>query len=240
MEKKQTIPADPYTLLRSRIVELELLPGALLSENSLGTQLGTGRAPVRQALARLSGEGCVETLPQRGTRVSLISIERARQALFLRTVLEQSVLRQLCASGLTGQQLTTLQESMDRQRTLLENRDVPALLREDDELHRSFFRFAGRLTAWEAAAAMDADLKRLRCLRLHTYNYKQAAMAWFDSWADGITEHRMLFDALRKQDAEAAALLCGLHLGRVEHDALELRRIYPQYFTAEALADTAP
>ncbi len=225
---------DPYTLLRRKIVELNLLPGAFISENCMGSQLHTGRAQIRQALACLSSEGCVEVFPQRGVQISLISMERARQALFLRTTLEQDVLRQLCTIGLSDRHFQLLEESLSRQRALLESRSVSDLLREDDFMHRLFFEFADRLTGWEASCAMDVDLLRLRCLSLMTYNCKQASMTYFDGWADGITEHRMLFDYLKVRDTEAAVLLCKLHLERAERDGLSLQRIYPQYFAAVA------
>ena len=69
-----------YQRLRGQIIDFTLLPGELLSENALAAQMQTSRTPVREAIARLASEHCVEVFPQRGTQVSRISMELVRQA----------------------------------------------------------------------------------------------------------------------------------------------------------------
>lgn len=225
--------ADPYAVLRHRIIMFELLPGELLSEHRLAAQLGTSRTPVRRALDRLAGEGCVEVFPQRGTQVSRISLARLHQAVFLRTALEQEVLRTLCAQGLGGAQAAQVEGCIARQRQYLAARADADLLAEDLAMHRLFFCFCGREPAWATLAALDCDLLRVGFLQLRTYSYQAAPMAALDSWENRLTEHRMLLGALCSRDAAAATLLGEAHLAHVERGAAELRRIYPQYFSGE-------
>ena len=68
-----------YQRLRGQIIDFTLLPGELLSENALAAQMQTSRTPVREAIARLASEHCVEVFPQRGTQVSRISMELVRR-----------------------------------------------------------------------------------------------------------------------------------------------------------------
>ena len=53
----------------------ELAPGAPLDEVSLSERFGLSRSPIREALARLSSEGLVVTLPSRSTVVTPIDFE---------------------------------------------------------------------------------------------------------------------------------------------------------------------
>lgn len=69
-----------YELLKNQVLNLELKPGEMLSENSLAAQMHAGRPLVRDALAQLTEEGYVVVYPQRGTEVSLLSQSRIRQA----------------------------------------------------------------------------------------------------------------------------------------------------------------
>lgn len=225
--------ASAYDILRQRIIEFELLPGEFLSENSLASMLGVSRTPVREALSRLTEEGCVEVFPQRGTQVSRISIERIRQAVFLRSVLEQSVLEALCGSGLSREQFELLEQSLGRQRTYFAGQDSSALLNEDTHMHRLFYRFCGREAAWDAFAALNCDMMRIRFLQIRTFSYRRVPMAAVDSWENRLTEHRMMLDALRRRDAEAVGLLSNAHLAHITRNAQDLRRIYPQYFVHE-------
>lgn len=56
--------------LRARIVDGTFAPGELLpAEPRIASEYGVGRDTVRDAIAVLRGEGIVETIPSRGTRV---------------------------------------------------------------------------------------------------------------------------------------------------------------------------
>lgn len=222
-----------YSLLRQKIIEFELLPGEFLSENNLATQLGVSRTPVREALSRLTREGCVEVFPQRGTQVSRISMDRIRQAVFLRGTLEQSVLEQLCETGLTEEQFALLQQSLQRQREFYAAQQSSELLNEDTHMHQLFYRFCGREAAWDAFITINCDMMRIRFLQIRTFSYRRVPMSPVDSWVNRLTEHRMMLDALSKRDAEAVGLLSNAHLAHIERNAYDLRRIYPQYFLEE-------
>ena len=117
-----------YQRLRQQIIDFTLLPGEFLSENTLATQMHTSRTPVREAIARLACEHCVEVFPQRGTQVSRISMELVRQAVFFRMVLEREVLEQLCKPGLSDQQLEELEQSLALQREYYKKQMSTALL----------------------------------------------------------------------------------------------------------------
>ncbi len=63
MMRKRTgtelIAGDVFQKLRSKILTLEMKPGARLVEDEICTLLQAGRTPVREALLRLEGEGLV-------------------------------------------------------------------------------------------------------------------------------------------------------------------------------------
>ncbi len=224
-----TGPDDAYRYLRRRIIDFTLLPGEFLSENALAAQMGTSRATVREAIARLAEEGCVEVFPQRGTQVNRISINRLRHAVFLRTVLEESVLRQLCDTGLTDAQFKALEDSLKKQRAYYAAQASTELLDEDTHMHRLFYEYCGREHAWNSFSIINCDMMRIRQLQIMTYSYKVQMVA-VASWENTLTEHRMMLDCLRRQDAEAITVLCHQHLGFITRDADHLRRLYPQYF----------
>ena len=147
-----------YERLRRRIILFDLLPGEALSENGLAADLGVSRTPIRDALARLQDEGCIQVFPQRGTKVSHISLERVRQAVFLTKVLEQDALAALCAAGLNEEQIQKARDSLARQRRLYDAQQFEELLWEDCRLHEMFFEFCGRSLAWTAIRTIDSDL----------------------------------------------------------------------------------
>lgn len=220
-----------YRQLRRQIIDFTLLPGELISENTLAAQMHTSRTPVREAIARLACEHCVEVFPQRGTQVSRISMPMMHQAAFLRLVLEREVVERLCHTGLTPAQLEELEQSLARQRALYADRQSYELLEEDVRMHSLFYQYDGRERAGDALTAINCDMLRIRYLQIATYSYGTNVVS-VRSWENHLTEHRLILDALRRRDYEALRFTVQQHILSVEQEGDHLRRIYPQYFCA--------
>ena len=63
-----------YEHLRDMILRLELAPGTRIDETDIVNRLEVSRTPVREALVRLSSEGLVTILPNRGAQVSPLDV----------------------------------------------------------------------------------------------------------------------------------------------------------------------
>lgn len=107
---------EAYAALEERIVTLELLPGASLSEHELCQEIGLGRTPVREALQRLAREGLVAILPRKGIRVTATDPGRQLMVLEVRRALERllSVKAAQHASNDERVAFTTIANGMDR------------------------------------------------------------------------------------------------------------------------------
>jgi DNA-binding GntR family transcriptional regulator len=81
---KATLASAAYLQLRREIINGDLLPGSKLKTRDLAERLDVGLTPIREALSRLSSEGLVRQLDQRGFSVApideagLIDLTRAR------------------------------------------------------------------------------------------------------------------------------------------------------------------
>jgi DNA-binding GntR family transcriptional regulator len=87
-------------VLRRRIVSLRLPPGTRLDEDQLIADLGVGRTPLREAVARLRHEGLVVVLPRRATIVAPLDLADLHQLIEARIVIETDVARR--AAGRIG------------------------------------------------------------------------------------------------------------------------------------------
>lgn len=63
-----------YEDIRSRILDCAIVPGTVVSERALASELGHGIAATRSALGRLSSEGLVTSLPRVGYQVAPITL----------------------------------------------------------------------------------------------------------------------------------------------------------------------
>jgi GntR family transcriptional regulator, rspAB operon transcriptional repressor len=77
-----------YSELKRQIQNLELVPGAHLSESGIAAQFGVSASPVRDALGRLSQEGLLTVKRGQGYTVASLTIGGITEICDLRYVLE--------------------------------------------------------------------------------------------------------------------------------------------------------
>jgi DNA-binding GntR family transcriptional regulator len=103
-----------YERIRALILDGDVLPGARLGQVELAEQLGISRTPVREALGRLTGEGLVEFLPNRGFRAAGLVLDQVVRRLEVRLLLEPGIAR-LSAERRTSDHLTELDAAIARE-----------------------------------------------------------------------------------------------------------------------------
>ena len=102
-----------YEALKALIISGELGPGSDLDENELVHRFAVSRTPVREALIRLSMEGLVSMLPNRGARVSNLNFTDITDHLEIMDILTPSVCY-LAALRRTPADLEAIKEQVDR------------------------------------------------------------------------------------------------------------------------------
>ncbi|RYD21139.1 MAG: GntR family transcriptional regulator, partial [Spirochaetia bacterium] len=95
LDRSRQVALQVHEILRERILNVQLVPGTVLSRASLQLEFGVSQTPVRDALMRLQEESLVDVYPQYATVVAKIDVDHARQAQFLRLSIELEAVRRL-------------------------------------------------------------------------------------------------------------------------------------------------
>ena len=193
-----------YAVLRRRIRELSLAPGAPLRKEEIALELGVSRAPVSEAISRLAEEGLIDVFPQHGSFVALIRAADVRESLFLRTALEVEAMRRL-APAADAAVLARLDENIARQTAALAAGNLEAFYDLDEALHAAMFGAIESPRALRLLDASRAPLDRVRRLALPESGRPEQTLA----------EHRALVEAIRSGDGEYAAAAMRAHLAMV-------------------------
>ena len=90
-----------YERLKDAILSNRLKPGSKLGHQLLAEMLGVSRTPVRESLERLSQEGYVTHVANRGYFVAEIDSREVRDLYQTREALEVYALKQVLARGIT-------------------------------------------------------------------------------------------------------------------------------------------
>jgi DNA-binding GntR family transcriptional regulator len=206
-----------YGVLRQRIRDLELPPGAALRKEDLTVEFGVSRAPISEAIARLAEEGLVDVFPQHGSFVAEIRAQDVREGLFIRMGLETHAMR--TAATMRGPELMArLDENIAAQAAALEVADLDRFYGLDEELHDLVFSLIGHPRARRFLDSARAQLDRVRRLALPQDGRAEATLR----------EHRGLVEALRVGDADFAAAAMRAHLNSVARSVEDqLLRVSP-------------
>jgi DNA-binding GntR family transcriptional regulator len=193
-----------YEVLRRRIRELTLQPGAPLRKEEIALELGVSRAPVSEAIARLAEEGLIDVFPQHGSFVATIRAADVRESLFIRAALEVEAMRRL-APVADAATLSALDDNIAAQGRALESGNLEEFYDLDEALHAAIFGALQAPRAVRLLEAARAPLDRIRRLALPESGRPEQTLS----------EHRALVDALRTRDGESAAAAMRAHLAQV-------------------------
>ncbi|MDK9710158.1 GntR family transcriptional regulator [Acidaminobacter sp.] len=217
--EKTTVGEYVYDLLKMNIVRMKLEPGNRISENEISELLGVSRTPVREAFIKLSREGLLYILPQRGTYIAKIDLDQVEEARFIREVLESAVLK-IVTQGISDEFLDRLDANLEEQQKCLVTRDLSKYFELDEAFHRIIFESVNKLRTWIVIDQVNTQYKRVRIL---SYT--------FDNMINSLIEqHAQLVEAIRLKNDEKAQLVIGNHIRKLIHEQADLKARYPKYF----------
>ncbi|WP_217145582.1 GntR family transcriptional regulator, partial [Streptomyces sp. AC627_RSS907] len=130
-------------VLREAITVGQLPAGQKLTEAGVAAQLGTSRAPVREALRQLEQEGLVISYPYRGTEVLGVSQEEIENVLVpVRVSLEKFAFRK-AMPRLTDADYAHLESLVRNMAAAAEAADAASLADEDIRFHEAVVTLSG-------------------------------------------------------------------------------------------------
>lgn len=209
-----------YQILKRNIMELRLKPGSPLKKEKISRQLQVSVTPVREAFAKLAEEDLVDILPQNGTFVSHINIDKIIQAQFMRESLELAVIKIACEMDFPKDKLFKLQTIVKMQEILAEEENLIQLFELDNQFHRLVFDACNKKYVWEVLQQASIHIDRIRVLSLTTsFNRKEI-----------IADHQKIIDAIKDKNLELAERVVKEHTNRIKFDIEELKEKYSDYF----------
>ena len=197
LERPMNLRETVLNQIRTAIVTGELAEGELVSAPTLGQLLGVSATPVREAMMDLAREGLVETVKNKGFRITTMSEKDLDDLAEIRLLLEPPMMHHV-VGNIPESAYAELLELADRSLRGAETEDLVEYLRNDRAFHALLLSFAGNKQLVELATS----------LRVRTRMYGLVALAKAGRLAASASEHHTLLELLRAgKGAEAEALL---------------------------------
>ncbi len=227
MGYKHTATSDGvYAQIKEQILHLELPPGAAISEIETADKYNISRTPVRDAFKRLEREGLLEIRPHIGTFISLIDLNAVSDVLYIREVLEFSVLSDLSRMYDKSQDLR-IRLILQSQKELLDS-DMPieelsrAFINSDNEFHTALFDAAGKKNIIKFLYEYNSQYERFRTFI--NFNGKEDLQKLYEA-------HIKIWECITTHDLEGLKDCINHHLYDGFSSSSDVISKCPDYFT---------
>lgn len=191
-----------YERLLEMILDLRIPPGAVLNEQQLATQIGFGRMPVREAIARLAGDRFITVMPRRGTVVTALSLEDVVDMFEAREAIECGV-AYIAARRASDDDLATLRRLINAAEQAREQAAAETFLRDDHEIHGFLVHMIKNSLLQDAA---DRLLQ-------HNLRFWRSYWSTRPAQHSSMLSHANLLTALEARDPLAAEQAMREHIG---------------------------
>lgn len=187
--------------LRAAIITGEIAEGTVVSAPTLGQALGVSATPVREAMMDLAREGLVETIKNKGFRITAMSDKELDDLAEIRLLIEPPSMHRL-VGRISPAGFVELNELADLCLEAAIAEDLEAYLRHDREFHARLLSHTGN------PQLVDLATK----LRLRTRMYGLTALARNKQLAESSREHHALIRRLSDNDGDGAEQLLHAHI----------------------------
>ncbi len=204
----RTMRGDLVSIIQDEILGKKFKPGERISEESICSELGISRTPVREALVVLEQQGLVVQKPHRGTFVANFSPGEIADLLRLEAVVE-GLAASLAARNRTEEQLQeieTLTSSISS--ALTEHFDAEAFYNYDRNFHYKMVESSGSPTI---VRVVEVQLAQIYLCRYYTITAPHR-------FSHSVREHLEIVECLRRSDPAGAERAARNHLESVIRD----------------------
>lgn len=187
--------------LRTAIITGALAEGTVVSAPTLGKALGVSATPVREAMMDLAREGLIETIKNKGFRITAMSDKELDDLAEIRLLIEPPSMHSV-VGRISNAKFGELRGLADLCLRAAEDEDLDAYLRHDRELHARILAHTGNPQLVDLATT----------LRLRTRMYGLAVLAKKGQLAESAREHHRLIQLLEAGNGAGAERLLHEHI----------------------------
>lgn len=189
--------------LRAAIVSGELEPGQVYSAPALGSRFGVSATPVREAMLDLVRENLVETVPNKGYRVTEMDERDLDQVTELRMLVEPPLTARV-VPDIPAEDFPSLRALAQRIVDGAASGDLVAYTEADRQFHLTLLGYAGN----QRVNALISEL------RGHTRLYGLATLSERGELEAVAQEHHTILDAIEARDATRVEALMREHISQ--------------------------
>lgn len=207
-----------YRYIADAIINVQYKPGSKINTKRIAEELCISRTPVRTALDRLTAEGLVEQVGEKGYKVAPIKWKDCLDLYEIRSVLEGTC-AYVAANTATAEHFRLMKQNIEKCHKLVEKgnfpEDIPAFNELDMQFHEIVVRASGN--------SYYLDMSNTLSLWVQRYTNSMVADGSLGGFhPERITErHEVIYRAIRSRYSMVAKTEMENHLHHIYHVLLD-------------------
>jgi DNA-binding GntR family transcriptional regulator len=189
-----------YNLIKEKILDGEFKLGSQLIIRNLAKEFNVSETPVREAIKRLEVEGLVEVTPHVGITVSVPSLEKTKEILNVRLILEPKA-TEMFIENLSDKALKELDDILNDMKEAAKEKDVKKYSLLDKEFHDIIYKFCGNEVLYEIITNLWGRSERTRSVFGISVERMNISLG----------DHIKLLDSIKKKDKKTAVEVVKSH-----------------------------
>ncbi|MDQ0091906.1 GntR family transcriptional regulator of gluconate operon [Paenibacillus anaericanus] len=191
--KGSTLGESIASKLRLQIINREIKPGEILSENRIAADFGASRSPVREALKILAAEGLI-SLQRMGVHVNGLSLNNIEELYDVRFLIENFAWQRMAASD-SAARITMLNQIIDKMDLAAKHNDFVEFAYQDFCFHEYIIKETKHtriLHLWTSISQIVITLKLITTKKIFSQQKKHIQSV--------IQQHQKLLECLQFRD----------------------------------------
>ena len=187
-----TIVDKVYQSLKNDILNLEMIPGKIITEQEISSKYDISRTPCRDVFQRLRSKGLIDNTPYKGNHVSLLNLENIKQMIYMRIAIEVMVIKDAIINK-SEKIILHLEHNLKLQELLLKSEFVATdFYKLDIEFHKIWFEFTNNMFIWSHLQESQINYRRFKMLDIVVIKDFEAIYE----------DHKKLFQIIKNEDID--------------------------------------
>jgi DNA-binding GntR family transcriptional regulator len=201
MENYELLNQKTYRILKQAIVRGDLAPNSKLALNEIAKSLGISNTPIREAINKLSSEGFVKIIPNKGIIVKEVNIDDLQEILHIRTFLD-GLIAKLAAKKITDKEIRDMMGIINKMEYAVKRDDRLTY----NDLDIQFHDFLLNITE-------NNKLKEIyNNLIVHAYRFRIRTLKISDRMGKSLKEHKEIALKIKERNPDEANRVSQEHI----------------------------
>jgi DNA-binding GntR family transcriptional regulator len=201
LENYELLNQKAYRILKRAIIRGDLTPNSKLALNEIAKSLGISNTPIREAINKLSSEGFIKIIPNKGIIVKEVNIDDLQEILHIRAFLD-GLIAKLAAHKITDKKIANMMEIINKMKHCVKEDDRLTY----NDLDIKFHDFLLNITE-------NNKLKEIyNNLIMHLYKFRIRTLKIPDRMGKSLKEHREVALKVKERNPDEANRVSQEHI----------------------------